>query len=73
MSHPTPAPEGFTSVAVVPPGLEEVAAAELADLGAAEVQPLRRAVRCHTDLATYYRLQLRARKAQHWYSIYLLY
>ena len=59
MSSSATAP--FTTVAVVPPGLEEVAAAELADLGAAEVQPLRRAVRCHTDLATYYRLQLRAR------------
>jgi len=51
----------FTTVAVVPPGLEEVAAAELAELGAADVQPLRRAVRCRCDLATYYRLQLRAR------------
>lgn len=61
MSHPTPAPEGFTTVAVVPPGLEQVAAAELAELGAADVQPLRRAVRCRCDLATYYRLQLQAR------------
>jgi putative N6-adenine-specific DNA methylase len=47
--------------AVVPPGLEEPAAAELLALGAAEVRPLRRAVACRTDLATYYRLHLRAR------------
>ncbi|MFZ9850788.1 MAG: THUMP domain-containing class I SAM-dependent RNA methyltransferase [Vulcanococcus sp.] len=51
----------FPCLAVVPPGLEEAAAAELAELGASEVQPLRRAVRCRTDLATYYRLHLRAR------------
>jgi putative N6-adenine-specific DNA methylase len=51
----------FPTVAVVPPGLEEVAAAELADLGASAVQPLRRSVRCQTDLATFYRLHLRAR------------
>ncbi|MFM7452600.1 MAG: class I SAM-dependent RNA methyltransferase [Cyanobium sp.] len=51
----------FSTVAVVPPGLEEVAAAELVELGASAVQPLRRAVACRTDLATYYRLHLRAR------------
>ena len=51
----------FPVTAVVPPGLEEPAAAELLALGAAEVRPLRRAVACHTDLATYYRLHLRAR------------
>ena len=51
----------FLCNAVLPPGLEEAGAAELAELGATEVQPLRRAVRCRTDLATYYRLHLRAR------------
>ena len=51
----------FPCLAVLPPGLEEAGAAELAELGALEVQPLRRAVRCRTDLATYYRLHLRAR------------
>jgi len=64
---PRPAPPAeavstnFRVTAVVPPGLEESAAAELLALGAAEVRPLRRAVACHTDLATYYRLHLRAR------------
>jgi putative N6-adenine-specific DNA methylase len=53
--------EPFLCNAVLPPGLEEAGAAELAELGATEVQPLRRAVRCRTDLATYYRLHLRAR------------
>jgi putative N6-adenine-specific DNA methylase len=48
-------------VAVVAPGLEEVAAAELAALGASEVHPLRRAVACHTNLAGLYRLHLQAR------------
>ena len=51
----------FPCLAVLPPELEEAGAAELAELGALEVQPLRRAVRCRTDLATYYRLHLRAR------------
>ena len=55
------APDRFEVIAVVPPGLEEAAAAELGELGAQEVKPLRRAVRCRTDLATYYRLHLRAR------------
>jgi putative N6-adenine-specific DNA methylase len=57
----TPAAERFAVIAVVPPGLEEVAAAELLALGAAEVRPLRRAAACHADLATYYRLHLQAR------------
>jgi len=48
-------------VAVVPPGLEEPAAAELLALGAEAVRPLRRAVACRTDLAGFYRLHLRAR------------
>jgi putative N6-adenine-specific DNA methylase len=51
----------FLCTAVLPPGLEEAGATELVGLGATEVQPLRRAVRCQTDLATYYRLHLRAR------------
>ena len=54
-------PAPFPCLAVVPPGLEEAAAAELAALGATEVRPLRRAVRCQTDLAVYYRLHLQAR------------
>ncbi|MCX5958723.1 MAG: THUMP domain-containing protein [Cyanobacteria bacterium] len=53
--------EDFDLAAVVPPGLEQVAAAELAALGAEEVRPLRRAVACRTDLAGFYRLHLRAR------------
>jgi putative N6-adenine-specific DNA methylase len=53
--------DSFAITAVVPPGLEEVAAAELAALGAEEVRPLRRAVACRTDLAGFYRLHLRAR------------
>jgi len=63
--HPAPQPAegstGFQVIAVVSPGLEEPAAAELLALGAAEVRPLRRAVACRIDLATYYRLHLRAR------------
>jgi putative N6-adenine-specific DNA methylase len=54
-------PEDFDLTAVVPPGLEEVAAAELAALGASEVRPLRRAVACRNDLAGFYRLHLRCR------------
>ncbi|MFZ0407572.1 MAG: class I SAM-dependent RNA methyltransferase [Cyanobium sp.] len=48
-------------IAVVPPGLEEAAASELAALGAEAVRPLRRAVALRTDLAGFYRLHLRAR------------
>jgi putative N6-adenine-specific DNA methylase len=58
--HPATA-ASFQVIAVVPPGLEEAAAAELAALGAEEVRPLRRAVACRTDLAGLYRLHLRAR------------
>ena len=54
-------PEDFDLTAVVPPGLEEVAAAELVALGAEAVRPLRRAVACRTDLAGFYRLHLRCR------------
>ncbi len=58
---PTALASRFEVVAVVPPGLEEVAAAELKQLGAADVRPLRRAVSCQTDLAGFYRLHLQAR------------
>jgi putative N6-adenine-specific DNA methylase len=51
----------FDVIAVVPPGLEEPAAAELAALGGSEVRPLRRAVALRTDPATFYRLHLQAR------------
>jgi len=59
-AHAQP-PARFAIAAVVPPGLEEPAAAELQALGALEVRPLRRAVACRTDLAGFYRLHLRAR------------
>jgi putative N6-adenine-specific DNA methylase len=49
------------ATAVVPPGLEEAAAAELAALGAEATKPLRRAVGFRGDLATLYRLHLQAR------------
>jgi putative N6-adenine-specific DNA methylase len=58
--HPAAAPS-FAITAVVPPGLEEPAAAELLALGASEVRPLRRAVACRADLAGFYRLHLGAR------------
>jgi putative N6-adenine-specific DNA methylase len=61
MSSQAPAAANFAITAVVPPGLEEVAAAELTALGAQEVRPLRRAVACRTDLAGFYRLHLRCR------------
>ena len=48
-------------VAVVPPGLEEPAAAELEALGCLDVEPHRRAVGFRTDLAGYCRLHLQAR------------
>jgi 23S rRNA G2445 N2-methylase RlmL len=48
-------------IAMVPPGLEQPAAAELEALGAEAVQPLRRAVACRIDQAGFYRLHLRAR------------
>ncbi len=62
MSLPAPATPAarFEVIAVVPPGLEEVAAAELVHLGAEAVRPLRRAVSCRTDLAGFYRLHLQA-------------
>jgi len=61
MQQSAPASSHFPVTAVVPPGLEEPAAAELVRLGASEVRPLRRAVACVTDLAGLYRLHLRAR------------
>jgi putative N6-adenine-specific DNA methylase len=61
MQQPAQSSASFAITAVVPPGLEEVAAAELVALGAEEVRPLRRAVACRTDLAGFYRLHLRAR------------
>ncbi len=48
-------------VAVLSPGLEGPGAAELSDLGAEAVQPLRRAVAFRCNAATLYRLHLRAR------------
>ena len=48
-------------IAVVPPGLEAQAAAELEAVGARDLQPLRRAVRCRLDLAGFYRAHLRCR------------
>ena len=53
--------ESISGLAVVPPGLEAPAAAELTALGAHAVVPLRRAVRFQTDLAGFYRLHLQAR------------
>lgn len=54
-------PSRFDVIAVVPPGLEEPAAAEAAALGAIDVRPLRRAVGLKVDAATFYRLHLQAR------------
>ena len=51
----------ISGIAVVPPGLEDAAAAELTALGCQAVTPLRRAVRFQSDLAGYYRLHLQAR------------
>lgn len=58
MSHPDGA---APCLAVLPPGLEEMGALELTALGATAVQPLRRAVRCRLDRATFYRVHLQAR------------
>jgi len=51
----------ISGVAVVPPGLEDAAAAELTALGCPAGSRLRRAVRFQTDLAGFYRLHLQAR------------
>ena len=53
--------QSFRCIAVVPPGLEECGAAELSELGATHVTPLRHAVGFQSDLAGFYRLQQRAR------------
>ncbi|MFM2123280.1 MAG: hypothetical protein RLZZ589_1717, partial [Cyanobacteriota bacterium] len=57
MTEQTP----LRGTAVLPPGLEEAGAAELAELGASGLRPLHRAVAFEADLACYYRLQLQAR------------
>ena len=56
-----PGADQISGIAVVPPGLEDAAAAELTALGCQAVTPLRRAVRFQSDLAGYYRLHLQAR------------
>ncbi len=53
--------EPIHGVAVVPPGLEQPASAELEALGCQEVEQRRRAVAFRTDLAGYCRLHLQAR------------
>ncbi|MEY4353703.1 MAG: hypothetical protein RLZZ609_1944 [Cyanobacteriota bacterium] len=54
-------PDTFPALAVVPPGLETVAAEELAKLGALSVKPQRGAVAFAIDPAGFYRLHLQAR------------
>ena len=61
MTTPSRHSAPFALTAVVPPGLEAVAAAELTALGATDVQPGRLQVSARCTLATYYRLHLRAR------------
>jgi len=56
-----PNAEIFTALAVVPPGLEAVAAQEVSQLGAESVEPLRGAVAFRIDQAGFYRLHLQAR------------
>jgi putative N6-adenine-specific DNA methylase len=56
-----PVTQRLSGVAVVPPGLEEPAAAELTALGCESTERLSRAVRFHTNQAGYYRLHLQAR------------
>ena len=51
----------FAALAVVPPGLEQVALDELVRLGALDARAGRGAVAFRIDLAGYYRLHLRAR------------
>ena len=51
----------FPALAVVPPGLEAAAAAELEALGADQVRTLRRAVAFHGTSRHFYRVLLRAR------------
>ena len=59
--RPITAPASLSCTAVLPPGLEEAGAAELGELGASQLKPLRRAVAFRADPATVYRLHLRAR------------
>lgn len=54
MTTPSRHSAPFAITAVVPPGLEAVAAAELSALGASEVQPGRLQVSARCTLATYY-------------------
>ena len=61
ITEPGRGERAFSGIAVLPPGLEEEGARELATLGAEAVQPLRRAVRFRANLATLYRLHLQAR------------
>lgn len=58
---PMPNAEILTALAVVPPGLEAVAAQEVSQLGAESVEPLRGAVAFRIDRAGFYRLHLQAR------------
>ncbi|MEB3353306.1 MAG: THUMP domain-containing protein [Cyanobacteriota bacterium] len=51
----------WSCTAVLPQGLEQTGAEELAQLGASAVKPLRRAVHFEADPATFYRLHLRSR------------
>jgi putative N6-adenine-specific DNA methylase len=53
--------EPFAAVAVLPGGLEEAGALELAALGASDIKPLRRAVGFRIDRAGFQRLHLQAR------------
>jgi putative N6-adenine-specific DNA methylase len=54
-------PKTFPALAVVPPGLEAVAQAEIENLGAYSARALKGAVSFQTDTAGFYRLHLRAR------------
>ncbi len=58
---PLPMSAPLACIAVVPPGLEQEAAAELTALGAEAVQPLRRAVAFRCDRAGLYRQHLQSR------------
>ena len=51
----------YSCIAVVPPGLELAAAAELTALDCTAVKPLHRAVRFRTNQAGFYRVHLQAR------------
>ena len=53
--------ERIKGVSVLPQGLEEAGVAELVDLGAKAVKPLRRAATFEADMACFYRLHLQCR------------